>query len=186
MKKIKDFLLNDKKNLIILIGLILVILLVVWFCLSGYGPVNDSKAKNIVLKKTKFDKDKVIFREVNLDEDKNQYTVEIDYNAIIFNFVIDADTGKIIKNNFDDYPDKNFESPIHYEYVSKTRAKELVANDLKADIKDIDFLKVDLKKDTYSAVYDIKASYDKYIYTYKVDAIGESILPKYTSKVEKK
>ena len=188
MKKIKDFLKKHKKNILIIsiIVIILILLLGFWWYYSNNSKSKEEKIKNTIIKKTKFDKDKVIFRNIKLDKKKNQYTAEMIYNTIIFEFVIDADTGKIIKNNFDDYPDKEYKSPIEYTYIDKKRAKALVANELNADVKDVEFLKIDLKKDVYSAIYTIKASYKNYLYTYKIDAISDSIMPKYTQKIEKK
>ena len=171
MKKIKDFLLNDKKNIIIIIGGLLVILLFICFFISSSTPVNKAKVKEIVLKKTKFEKDKVNFSKIELDKDKEQYNVEIDYNYIIF--------------TFDSYPDKEYKSiNVHYEYMSKSEVQDLIASDLKANKEDIKFTKISLKKKTFSAIYTIEAIYNGYKYEYKVDGISKTILPSHSKQTK--
>ena len=183
MKKIKDFLLNDKKNIIIIIGVLLVILLFAWFSISSAIPVDESEVKEIVLKKTKFKKSKVKFSKIELDKDKEKYNVEIDYNYIIFTFVIDANNGKIIENSFDSYPDKDFKGPrVHYECMSESEVQDLIASDLKANKEDIEFTKISLKKKTFSAIYTIEAIYNGYKYDYKVDGISKTILPSHSKR----
>ena len=187
MKKIKDFILNDKKNIIIIIGVLLIILLSVWFFISSDTTVNKDKVKEIVLEKTKFKESKVNFRKIELDKKSEKYYVEIDYNYIIFTFVIDANNGKILENSFDSYPDKEFKGPnVHYEYMSKSEVQDLIATELKANKEDIKFIKTSLKKDTFKAIYNIVATYNGYKYEYRVDAISKSIIKRYTKQTKLK
>ncbi len=192
---------KEKKNkktklnkLLIIIGIIAIILIfsVTLYLLQLRKNIEETKIKkevtNDAIKKiAKKTNEKDIEENIDLDKitkDGKNYKVTFFYAGAQFEYVIDANSKKIISNTLEDY--EGSLELVQSNYISIEEAKKLVIEDINPeDESKLKFKSQKTKKALEQILYFFNIEDDNYKYTYVVDGIAKKVLPQFSIRKNK-
>lgn len=145
------------------------------------GYITEESAKRISAK----DAD-AVFKDVNFlkakkeyDDGKWQYDVEFIYEGYVFDYTIDAKTGKILSRKSEAAYGSSIGIDAKY---TLDEAKKIALKDAGAKEKDVTYIKAEKDYNKGVLEYKIEFRYDGYKYEYKIDASNGKIISKETEK----
>ena len=114
-----------------------------------------------------------------LTDGKWQYDVEFIYEGYVFDYTIDAKTGKILSRKSEAAYGSSIGMDAKY---TLDEAKKIALKDAGAKEKDITYIKAEKDYNKGVLEYKIEFRYDGYKYEYKIDASNGKIISKETEK----
>ena len=193
MKEKKNKITKSKK-LLLIIGIILIILIlsIILYYLQSNKAQEEKKIKNkisndAVEKIFKRTKEKDIKENIEFDtieKDGKNYKITFFYAGTQFEYVVDANSKKIISNTLDDY--EGSLELVQSDYISIEEAKKLVIEDINPkDESKLKFKSQKTEKEFEQILYYFKAEDDHYKYSYIVDGIAKKVLPQFSKWTQK-
>ncbi len=180
-----------KKSIKWVIIVVASILLVVALCFLGYfiymknAYLSKEEIKDIVIKDTELNKDKISFKEIDLelDGETKKYEVEFYYNRVEYTYIVNAKTGDIIysdyiKNTDNDINTNGTPSETPSNYITPEEAKSIALTDAGLTNNEVVFTDIDIDKEGTITVYEVDFYNGNLEYEYKIDVINKTIIRK--------